>query len=52
VPSRTTGTAMVGIRVARQFCRNRNMTMKTRTMASTRVLTTSSIDSLTNGVES
>jgi hypothetical protein len=52
VPSSTTGTAMVGIRVARQFCRNRNITMNTSTMASIRVLTTSSIDSFTNGVES
>ena len=41
MPSSTTGTAMVGIRVARQFCRNRYITTKTSTMASIRVLTTS-----------
>ena len=52
VPSRTTGTAMVGIRVARMFCRNRNMTMKTRKTASISVRTTSSMDIFTNGVVS
>ncbi len=52
VPSRTTGTASVGINVARMFWRKTNMTMKTSTMASNSVLTTSSIDSLTNGVVS
>ena len=49
VPSSTTGTAMVGISVARQFCRNRNITRNTSTMASTRVLTTSSIEMLDEG---
>ena len=34
VPSSTTGTAMVGISVARKFCRNRNITRKTSTIAS------------------
>ena len=52
VPSRTTGTAMVGMRVARKFCRNRNMTRKTRPMASARVLTTSSREMRTKGVVS
>ena len=41
VPNRTTGTAMVGISVARKFCRNRYMTRNTRMIASTSVLTTS-----------
>ena len=52
VPSKTTGTAMVGISVARKFCRNKYMTRKTSAMASTRVLTTSSMESRTNGVVS
>ena len=52
VPSSTTGIAIVGIRVARQFCRNRNMTRKTRTIASNRVSTTCLSDTLTNGVVS
>ena len=46
VPSSTTGTAIAGIRVARQLCRKTNMTMTTRMMASISVLTTSLIDSL------
>ena len=46
VPSSTTGTAMAGIRVARQFCRNRNITTTTRAMAISSVLTTSEIESL------
>ena len=41
VPKRTTGTAMVGMSVARKFCRNRYMTRKTSRIASNRVLTTS-----------
>ncbi len=52
VPSKTTGTAMVGIRVARQFCRKMNMITKTSTMASISVTTTSWIDRVMNGVES
>src|SRR5207245_2032424 len=52
VPSKTTGTAMVGISVARKLCRNRYMTRKTSAMASTSVLTTSSMESRTNGVVS
>ena len=34
VPSSTTGTAMVGMSVARRFCRNRYMMMNTRRIAS------------------
>ncbi|MNZ77321.1 hypothetical protein D3C78_958560 [compost metagenome] len=41
VPSNTTGTAMVGMSVARRFCRNKYMTRKTRTIASNSVLITS-----------
>ncbi len=52
VPSSTTGTAMVGIRVARKFCRNRYMTQNTRKIASIRVCTTSSMEIFTNGVVS
>ncbi len=52
VPKSTTGTAMVGIRVARQFCRNRKITRKTRMMASARVFTTSPMDFWMNGVVS
>ena len=52
VPSSTTGTAMVGISVARIFCRKRNMMRKTRKTASTRVFTTSSMEILTKGVVS
>jgi hypothetical protein len=40
VPSSTTGTAMVGISVARKFCRNRYITRNTSTIASIRVCTT------------
>ena len=50
VPSSTTGTAIAGISVARQLCRNTNITMTTRMMASISVLTTSSIDSFTKSV--
>ena len=39
VPKRTMGTARVGISVARQFCRKRNMMAATSTMASMRVCT-------------
>ena len=52
VPSNTTGTAMAGIRVARQLCRKMNITMTTRMMASIRVCTTSRTDSLMKAVES
>ncbi len=43
---------MVGIRVARMFCRKRNMTRNTRITASTSVFTTSLMDILTTGVVS
>ena len=52
MPSSTTGTAIVGISVARMFCRNTNITRKTSTIASISVLTTSSIDSMMKGVVS
>ena len=52
VPRTTTGTAMVGIRVARMFPRKRYMTRKTSTIASIKVLTTSSMATLTKGVVS
>ncbi len=52
MPSSTTGTAITGIRVARQLCRNTNITITTRTIASIRVLTTSRIDSRMNLVVS
>ena len=52
VPSKTTGMAMVGIRVARKFCRNRKITRNTRTKASSRILTTSVMDARTKGVVS
>ncbi|CAB3964780.1 hypothetical protein BLA3211_03045 [Burkholderia aenigmatica] len=52
VPSNTTGTAIVGMIVARRFCRNRYITRNTSTIPSSSVLTTSSIDSFTNGVVS
>ena len=41
VPRRTTGTAIVGIRVARMFPIKSHMIRKTSRMASRRVLTTS-----------
>ena len=52
VPSNTTGTAMVGISVARKFCRNRNITKNTSPTASSRVKITLRIDTRTNGVVS
>ena len=52
VPRRTTGTAIVGISVARKFCRNRKITRNTSTTASTRVFTTSWIETRTKGVVS
>ncbi len=52
VPSSTTGTAMAGISVARKFCRNKNITSVTSTMASARVLTTSCSEARTKGVVS
>ena len=52
VPSKTTGTVIVVMIVARKFCRNRYITRNTRTMASTRVWITPEIDSVTTGVVS
>ena len=52
VPSNTTGTAIVGISVARKFCRNRYITQKTRRMATNSVLTTSWMEISTNGAVS
>ena len=52
VPNNTTGTAIVGIKVALKFCKNKYIMMKTNTMASIKVLTTPSIDFSTNGVVS
>src|SRR6185295_16859338 len=52
VPSSTTGTAITGISVARQLCRNTNITITTSTIASISVLTTSMIDSRMNLVVS
>ncbi|MCY1185851.1 hypothetical protein D9M73_266670 [compost metagenome] len=52
VPSSTTGTARVGISVARKFCRNRYITRNTRAMASNRVITTPMIDAEITGVVS
>ena len=52
VPTMDTGTARQGISVARQFWRNRYTTRNTSTMASNRVLTTSSMEILTKVVVS
>ena len=52
MPSSTTGTAMNGIRVARQLCRKTNITRTTRRIASNSVFTTSQIDSLMKSVVS
>ena len=49
VPSSTTGTAMVGISVARRSCRKTSITRKTRTTASISVMTTSRIERVMNG---
>ena len=47
-----TGTARIGISVARQLCRKRKTTSVTSAIASSSVITTSSIDAVTNGVVS
>ena len=52
VPRSTTGTAIVGMIVARQFCRKRNITQTTRIMASISVFTTSCRAARTKGVVS
>ena len=51
-PISDTGTAAIGIRVARQFCRNRNTTSTTSNIASPSVNSTSRIDTRTNLVVS
>ena len=52
VPTSETGTASSGISVARQPCRNRKTTIRTRTMAMTSVRTISFIPALTASVVS
>ena len=52
VPINDTGTAIIGISVARQFCRNRNTTSVTSTMASRIVFAISLIPSVTGAVVS
>ncbi len=52
VPIRDTGTAIRGMRVARQFWRNRNTTRMTRIMASPRVVAISLMPSVTGKVVS
>ena len=52
VPRITTGTARVGINVARIFPRKRYITRKTSKIASNRVLTTSEMATFTKGVVS
>ena len=43
---------MAGISVARKFCKNTNITITTRIMASPSALTTSLMEARTKGVES
>src|SRR5271165_4407113 len=50
VPTSDTGTATIGMRVARQVCRNTSTTINTSTIASNRVWMTASIDCSTNVV--
>ena len=52
VPTMDTGTARQGMSVARQFCKKRYTTRKTRIIASKSVFTTSSMEILTNIVVS
>ena len=52
VPSSTTGTAIVGISVARKFWRNRYITRNTSSTASKSVVSTPLIATCTNGVVS
>ncbi|MCY1250206.1 hypothetical protein D9M72_638190 [compost metagenome] len=52
VPISDTGIARIGISVARRFCRKTKTTSITRISASTKVCTTSSMDTLTNTVVS
>ena len=48
VPIKDIGTAIIGISVARQLCKNRYTTSTISTIASPSVLSTSQIDALTN----
>ncbi len=50
VPTRDTGTASIGITVARQVCKKMKTTIITRMSDSPSVLTTSSSDAVTNTV--
>ncbi len=52
MPITLTGTASIGISVARQLCRKTNTTSATSSMASSRVTITSWMDTVTNGVVS
>ena len=49
-PTSETGTASIGISVARQLCRNRNTTSSTSSSASKKVCTTSSSEAVMNTV--
>ena len=49
-PPKAIGTTIAGISVARQFWRNRNITRKTRIIASTSVWITLSTEAVMNGV--
>ncbi len=49
VPSSTTGTAIAGMSVARQLCRNRKITTTTSAMPSSSVMTTPRIACSMNG---
>ena len=52
VPTSDTGTAIIGMRAARQFWRNTSTTTKTSRIASNSVLTTSFTLARTNSVGS
>ncbi len=52
VPMSETGTATIGISVARQFCRKRNTTRMTSSIASQSVMTISRMPSCTGAVVS
>ena len=52
VPSSTTGMAIAGMIVARQFCRKSSITRTTSAMPSSSVFTTSVIEAVMNGVTS
>ena len=52
VPMTLTGTASMGIRVARQLWRKTNTTSVTSSIASTSVCSTSVMEAVTNGVVS